>query len=292
VIWTDRVPEVTSFIDKNRHLLTEVEIHDKMDFWKERSSDVALALFHAEIPDIQHFAKNSLVLRIDYLSFDPTWTIHHLDEHIASTEDRCIIEVIPSPLSPSGGLIYPYNTGITRNTLADRYHLDIDKDWIIVFAYASTLTEILTFDTIDSHNQILIFGSSKDFVQDNVIKMPWVDIATWHALVDESTWTLVRGEVSAVASLMRDKLAFWDMYKMIWWFNSGQSGDYINLIECNDTYRDIHERLNGQKTWGVTWSELERYIERYDIPKIRKSERTKNLITEIKKCIDSHQFSI
>jgi hypothetical protein len=32
VIWTDRVPEVTSFVDKNRHLLGEVEIHDKRDF--------------------------------------------------------------------------------------------------------------------------------------------------------------------------------------------------------------------------------------------------------------------
>ena len=156
--------------------------------------------------------------------------------------------MIPSPLSLSGGLLYPYDTGITRRVLADRYHLDLDKDWILIFAYASTLEGVLSFDTIDKDTQVLIFGSTRDFRQDNIIQMPWVDITTWHALIDESYWTLVRGEVSAVGSLMRGKLAFWDMYKMIGGFNSEQSEDYLDLIGASDTYRDIHDRLNGQKT--------------------------------------------
>lgn len=208
---------------------------------------MTFVLFHTDIPAIDSFSKGALVLRIDYLSFDKSWIVHHLDEHISSTCDRQIIEVIPSPFPESGGLIYSYDTGITRRILADRYDLDIDKDWIIIFAYASTLEEILIFDNIDNHNQVLIFGSKSDFVQDNIIKMPWVDITTWHALIDESVWTLVRGEVSAVGSLIRNKLAFWDMYKMIGGFNPHQSKDYIDLIESNDIYKDIHERLNGQK---------------------------------------------
>ncbi len=73
----------------------------------------------------------------------------------------------------------------------------------------------MSFDSIDSNNQILIFGSDKKYIQDNIIPMPWLDIATWHALIDQSRWALMRGEVSAVAGIMRDKLAFWDMYKMI-----------------------------------------------------------------------------
>lgn len=292
VVWTDRVPEVETFIHKNQHLLGDIEIRDRADFWKERPVSLALALFHADVPDMRYFTKGSLVLRIDYLSFDKTWTLHHLDEHISSTEDRQIVEVIPSPLSGSGGLIYPYNTCITRRILADRYKLDQDNDWIIIFAYPSTLEYTLTFDNIDSHNQVLIFGSEKEFAQDNIIQMPWVDIATWHALVDESRWTLVRGEVSAVASIMRGKLAFWDTYKMIGWFNHEQSKDYLDLIGANDIYRDMHERLNGQKIWGIYWSELEQYIQKNGIPQIQNRERTKNLITEIKKCIDSHEFSI
>lgn len=292
VIWTDRVPEVTSFIDKNRHLLTEVEIHDKRGFWKERLSDIALALFHADIPEADYFSKGSLVLRIDYLSFDPTWTVHHLYEHIASTHDRQIIEVIPSPLPISGGLIYSYDTGITREILADKYSLDIDKDWIIVFAYTSTLRDTLTFDNIDNHTQVLVFGSQTDFIQDDIIQMPWVDIATWHALIDESVWTLVRGEVSAVGSLMRDKLAFWDMYKGLGWLHHEQSRDYLSLIGADKVYRDIHERLNWVKKWGVLFSELKQYIQKNSVPQIQNRGRTKNLITEIKKCIDSHEFSI
>lgn len=176
---------------------------------------LAFALFHADIPEVDCFAKNSLVLRIDYLSFDPTWVVHHLDEHISSTPDRQIIEMVPSPLPEGGGLIYSYDTSITRGTLANIYGLDMDKNWILVFAYPSTLEDILIFDHIDTSHQVLLLGSQMSSEQDNVVSIPWVDIATWHTLVDQSYWTLVRGEVSAVASLMRDKLAFWDMYKMI-----------------------------------------------------------------------------
>jgi len=291
VIWTDHIPEVTSFVDKNRHLLGEVEIHDYSLFWALRRTSVVWDLFHAKIPERQYFSEGTLILRIDYLSFDSSWTVHHLDEHIASTGSRQIIEVIPSPLSGGWGLIPAYDTGISRYDLATTYWLDEGKEWIVVFAYPSTM-EVLYFDTIDKGSQVLVFGSEKIFEQENIIKMPWVDIATWHALVDESAWTLVRGEVSAVASIVRDKLAFWDMYKMIGGFHSEQSEAYLTMIHTNDIYRDIHKRLNGQKTWGIMWSELEKYIKKYSIPTIPASERTKNLITEIKKCIDSHEFSI
>jgi hypothetical protein len=309
VIWTNQVSQVTSFVSKNQHLLGKVEIQRKGDFWKARLSDIALALFHADIPEIEYFTKGALVLRIDYLSFDKTWLVHHLHEHIASTSDRRIIEVIPSPIPESAWLLYPYDTSITRDILANTYNLDRDKNWIIVFAYPSTLQDILTFDNIDNHTQVLVFGIEREdmtFLQStkarlravgpwndgDMIWIPWVDIATWHALVDESAWTLVRGEVSAVASIMRGKLAFWDMYKEIGWLNHEQSKDYLNMSSTDSAYRDIHERLNWQKTWWIYWSELEQYIQKNSIPQMYGRERTKNLITEIKKCIDSHEFSI
>ncbi|MFZ2255767.1 MAG: hypothetical protein WAW59_02490 [Patescibacteria group bacterium] len=32
VVWTDRVPEVETFIHKNQHLLGDIEIRDRADF--------------------------------------------------------------------------------------------------------------------------------------------------------------------------------------------------------------------------------------------------------------------
>ena len=43
---------------------------------------------------------------------------------------------------------------------------------------------------------------------------------------------------------MRDKLAFWDMYKEIGGLHHEQSGDYLTLIDANEEYRDLHNRLN------------------------------------------------
>lgn len=91
---------------------------------------------------------------------------------------------------------------------------------------------------------------------------------------------------------MRGKLAFWDTYKMIGGFYPEQSDEYLDLIDASNIYRDIHARLNGVKKWGVLWSELEEYIQKKSLPQIQNKKRIKNLITEIKKCIDSHEFSI
>lgn len=116
-----------------------------------------------------------------------------------------------------------------------------------MFVYNSTLEEILQFDQVPGYRQILLFGSSQDYVNNAIIHMPWVDIMTWHTLIVESGWTVVRGEVSAMASLMRDKLAFWDMYKMIGGFHYEQSEDFLEFVETHECYRDIHNRLNSQK---------------------------------------------
>jgi hypothetical protein len=118
--------------------------------------------------------------------------------------------------------------------------------------------------------------------------MSWVDIATWHACIDESEWVIARGEVSAMATLVRGKLIFWDMYKEIGGWYASQSDDFLELAHADMIYRDLHLRLNNQKPIPVTLSELLMYMQDHQ-PSV---PRTKNLITEIKKCIDSHEFSI
>jgi hypothetical protein len=118
--------------------------------------------------------------------------------------------------------------------------------------------------------------------------MPWVDIATWHACIDASEWVIARGEVSAMAALVRGKLAFWDMYKQIGGFHTEQSNDFISCLHTDELYHDLHLRLNGQKSTPVCLSELITYQQMHTPNALR----TQNLITEIKKCIDSHEFSI
>lgn len=97
-IWTDSVDLVRRFTDQNKDILGKYCVEHLGDFGTMRLSQLAFSLFHAPIPDARFFSPRSLVLRIDYLSFDPTWVTHNLREHIDSTVDRQIIEVIPSLL--------------------------------------------------------------------------------------------------------------------------------------------------------------------------------------------------
>ena len=98
IIWTDAVDLVERFTDHNQDILGKYHVEHITNFGRERLSHLAFSLFHASIPDTQFFSIHALVLRIDYLSWDPTWVQHNQNEHIESTRDRQIIEVIPSPL--------------------------------------------------------------------------------------------------------------------------------------------------------------------------------------------------
>ena len=95
-IWTDYVEKVERFFTLNQEQLPEYSIQDRQDFGKMRKSQCAFALFHAPIPDQQYFEQNSLVLRVDYLSFDSVWNQYHESEHISSNSSHQVIEMIPS----------------------------------------------------------------------------------------------------------------------------------------------------------------------------------------------------
>jgi hypothetical protein len=82
----------------NKDILGKYRVDHLGDFGVMRFSELAFSLFHATIPDARFFSPCSLVLRIDYLSFDHTWVQYNNREHIESTPYRQIIEIIPSPL--------------------------------------------------------------------------------------------------------------------------------------------------------------------------------------------------
>jgi hypothetical protein len=288
VIWTDSVDMVRGFALQNQDILGKYHVEHIGDFGVMRLSYLALSLFHAPIPDARFFSPRSLVLRIDYLSWDPTWVRHNCSEHIDSTWDRQIIEIIPSPLPRWGGLIPAYPASLSGTDLAERYGIDSDKKWISIFVYADTLIHSLILDSIPEDFEVLLFGHFDMILPVEYHIMPWVDIATWHACIDASEWVIARGEVSAMAALVRGKLAFWDMYKEIGGFPTSQSEDFLSCMHTDELYRDFHLRLNCQKSTPVYLSELITYQQMHTPNTLR----TQNLITEIKKCIDSHEFSI
>lgn len=291
-IWTDALSKVDAFFVLNSRYLWEYQVRNLHTFGEQNISKLAISLFHAPIPDIRYFTKWSLVLRIDYLSFDPTWTIYTLTQHITSTSDCRILEIIPSPLSTGSGLISTYPSTYSRQELAKTYTLDLAKEWILIFVYQQTFDTSLILDNIPGWYEVIVFGATNHKQKEGYIYIPWVDIATWHNFIDTSIWCIIRGEVSAVAALSRNKLAFWDMYKQLWGFHHEQSEDFLKFIYADSRYRDIHLRLNQQKNIPILLSQLIEYQESLPNSWNKSLVNTQNLIEEIKKCIDSHEFSI
>jgi hypothetical protein len=293
LIWTDSLKKTEDFFSLNKQYLPKYSVFSMEDFGKMGKSQVALSLFHAPIPEKSYFFHKSLFLRIDYLSFDPQWLSFHEREHISSSENQKVIELIPSPLSLGAGLLPVLDTFYSRSFLAERFWLDEKKKWIPIFCYPETISRIHWTDVPRSF-EFLIFGdtplpeshSKRMDLEFHIL--PFLDIFTWQSILSESEWAILRWEVSASSGFSFGKLGFWDMYKQIGWYNSEQGNDFCNFFDFSPLYKDIHLRLNGQKEWWVYLSELIKYRENTKIT----STRTKNLIEEIKKHIDRYEISI
>lgn len=297
-IWTDNIDAVERFFALNQEQLPSYSIQSRQDFGKMRKSQCAFALFHAPIPDQQYFEQNSLVLRVDYLSFDPVWNQYHESEHISSTPSHRVIELIPSVFPNTWGIIFPELWSDSRENLASEFGLDISKKWISIFAYSDTLLSVLEFDAIPGGTQILLFGHTtsgkirEKIDSENVVFLPFVNLNMFHHLIAESIWSIVRGEVSFVSTVAIGKPFFWDMYQEIGGFHALQSEQFLESFSANEKYRDIHARLNRQKEGRVFLSELSDCMEERENMPTFPLEHTNNLIVEIKKYIDRFDFSL
>lgn len=159
-IWTDAIEKVSSFFEKNPELEGTYIVRD-IENIEEKGANISFLLFHHPIPENYPSSEKELFLRIDYLSFDPEWVKHHGKEHVDSTETRKIIEIIPSPLLSSGGLIPPTKHLMERNTIAKKYGLDASKKWITIFAYPETISSQLLLDLTTETEVILLGGFSE-----------------------------------------------------------------------------------------------------------------------------------
>lgn len=184
-------------------------------------------MLHANIPDLNLFSPRALILRIDYISLDPFWIQKNETEYIASTGGRQIIELIPSPIFDSAGLL-PVKT----------HKLEITKKYpkhITVFCYTETLDRI-DWDSFPDDITVYIFGKVHS-KKTNIIELGFLQSSEFYSLLDSSEFVIIRGEVSFAHMIQSSVPFFWDMYRDIGGFPETQSEQFLSLMNANIEYR-------------------------------------------------------
>lgn len=298
VIWTDAFEKTEQFFEKNRDHIAPYCIREKKDFSLD-PWEVLLLLFHHALPE--NLPHHILVLRIDYLSFDPKWVPYHGHEHIESSPQRKIIEIIPSPLPCGWWLISPTRYFMDRDYLAERFWLRREKKWGSIFVYEKTLEQVLSLEG-STDTEILLFGNhhtslrssieNQQQTHENTLKhMPFVSLLEFSSLIHESAWTIIRGEVSFISTLQIGTPFLWDMYKQKWGFSHEQAHDFLAWYAPDEEYRNLFWWLNEHSSNmpRVKISELEAYFSHHSraMPK-----KIKNLVGEVKKYIDTFYYSL
>lgn len=296
-LWTDNIDAVDGFFARNSHFLGEYRVRDIADFGHYEKISFCIALFHTPIPSREFFISSSLILRVDYLSLDPSWIHYHEKEHIDSTPEQRIIEIIPSPLSDTGG-VFPVPAWVhSRASIAEKYWLDPIKKWIPIFVYEKTLLEIIDFSDIPENSEILFLGTSEK-VQKSLPKnpafhfLPFLDIEMFHHILGYADWSIVRGEISAMNMIALEKPFFWDMYKMIGGFPNEQSLQFLENISLGKGYNDVHLCLNWRLSWRISLIECDTLARESSAIFQKSFPKKADIISEVKKYIDSFYFSL
>lgn len=275
ILWVDDLLTMRNFAKKSWR--EDIQIADIQEFWKLRKSAICVSILHAPIPDVHLFTDRALILRIDYLSLDPLWISHNGWEHIRSTRDRQIIELIPSPLLEGAGLIprFPSERRYARKT-----------PHISVFVYPDTLSRI-DFDSFPEDMTIYIFGRIESH-HPNVIVCEFLSLEEFYAILDSSGFVIIRWEVSFAHVIQSWVPFFWDMYKRIGGFPGEQSSQFLDMIWASHIYRQVHGILNWKSTGTITYQDMIESLSHtsFTIPRIQ------NLIHTVKKHIDRFHNSI
>ncbi len=293
-IFTDNREKTEQFFLRNKTSLPSYEIHSIWTHDVKSFSLVIFLLFHFPIPDIEE-DWSRLILRIDYLSFDPIWIENQWREHILSTARVPIYEMIPSLLPWWAGYISPcILDGFSRSDFIEKYSLPQDiehKKWMTIFVYPETLAR---FDFSKHWEDTLYFilGEAYDFDAQNIISLPFLTLERYHTLLSLSDMNIVRWEVSAIAGMVIGKPFLWDMYKGKWWFPQEMSIQFLDYYDFSSEYREKHNQLNS----------INNQIDIHTIEHVLQHEKAfywrnyKNnptpLVNTLKKYIDRFYFSL
>ncbi len=277
IIWTNNTAKMQKFARQAG--IFDIEIVDIVDFWYSRKSAIWISLLHAPIPDLIFFEDTTIILRIDYLSLDPTWTIYNEREYIGSTPYRQIIELIPSPLIGSAGLIPVTNMRVLQNNSLTTRH-------IVIFVYGESLDCI---DLMSFPDDIIVYISGAiNSENKNIISLDFLSFEEFYSLLDSSEFVIIRGEVTFAHMIQTWVPFFWNMYSDIGWFPTGQSEQFLSLIGSSEQYREVHNILNAQKSGKVNYSDCIWALSHTKFSQIH----TQNLIQTVKKYIDRFNNSI
>ena len=304
VVWTDDVMAMREFVSRSG--IGEVAIGDISEFWIVRKSALGVSILHTPLPDTDCFAPRALILRIDYLSLDPAWVSKNGTEHITSTRDRQIIELIPSVLEGGAVLIAPVvsRVSVIPDLSQDPvYQKDSSKmteflsaqEWqiqskpqkhITIFIYPSTIDRI-DWDSFPSDLTVYVFGIVES-KKANIICLDFLTTHEFYMILDTSEFAIIRWEVSWAHMIQGSVPFLWDMYQGIGGWPSEQSEQFLDFAGASPEYRELHQMLGWQKEWKISYADMlvalshTRFVPR----------RTHNLIHTVKKHIDRFYNSI
>jgi hypothetical protein len=303
-IWTNEVEKMIHFVRQTG--ISDIEIGEIGDFWYLRKSAIWISLLHAPIPDLVLFTEKAILLRIDYISLDPTWIWNNEREHISSTSYRRIIELIPSSLGGGAGLIVlntsnvPVIPGLSRDPAYEKDSSKItgflfSQEWqgqwickkhITIFAYHDSLNYI-DFDSFTDDLIIYVFGEMTS-MKENIISLDFLPSSEFYHLLDTSEFVIIRWEVTFAHMIQTGVPFFWNIYSDIGGFPIDQSEQYLSYIDASAEYRQVHQILNWQKVWKIQYTDFVSALShtQFDRP------RTHNLIHTVKKHIDRFNNSI
>lgn len=289
-VFTNEVSRTRVFFARNQHLLRACTIHDMLDFEPSEGALCILALFHAPIPKFSD-GKKRLVLRIDYLSFDPAWIAMNGQEHLYSSEITQIIELIPSPCPKGAGLIRHDFPISSRENWLQSLHIPIhwaQKKWISIFCYPETFARI-DFDSFPEDTLCFcLWIDPKNIPSSNCIVLPFLAIDQYYLLQKLSDFNIIRGEVSFVQALFSQKPFLWDMYKMQGGWNEEQSNQFLEYLHFSASYRELHQKINGENR-GLTYADI---CVSELIPSGLFWDDGRNFAQTVKNYVDSFLFSL
>lgn len=301
VIWTNNTQIMRDFVSSFG--MRDILIFDISEFWISRKSNLAISMLHASIPDLNLFSLRALILRIDYISLDPLWIERNETEHISSTENRQIVELIPSPLSHSAGLLPLFLSSRTKQSettwsvaiqvsghgllhSSQWQKLHKSQKYITVFCYKDTIHHI-DWDSFPDDIVVYVFWKIES-KNPNIVELDFLPVSEFYSLLDSSEFVIIRGEVSFAHMIQSSVPFFWDMYRSIGGFPEEQSGQFLLYIDADDEYKSTHQMLNGQKTGIISYQNIIWALSHTQFGEFR----TQNLIHTVKKHIDRFYNSI
>lgn len=257
-IFTNNAQLMQNFLIKNgiKNDVEVVEI-DNFSSPQNTNSQIAISFLHSDFPKWVY----KKLLRIDYLSFDKNWVANHYGEHIFSTKNHKIIELIPSPLDFGAGL-FPKIPNLSFWDLQAQYHLPTDMRFVSLFVYSDTL-ENIDFSDLDDDIFVCIFGQNSHPIakipHKNIRFFPFIPAAEMYTFFANSLGVITRGEISCMQVLQMNIPFFWDIYHQIGGFPKEQAFDFLKYMNMWKEYETLQNRIWNQQKIKI--SEIITYFE-------------------------------